>query len=407
MKLWVFAMPADLSREDRGLLLLLAAAFFIGQYDMTLLSIALPDVQASFNIAEDDLGMLIAVGRLGAVPAILLALVADRIGRRKLMVFTMVGLSVFSLATAFATNATQFMLFQACARLFTTLEEILAVVFALELLPKLYRGWGVGFIAAMGALGSGLAAVLYGSVEYLPGGWRFLYALAGVAILYVAWLRRRLPESPMFNAGEAGLRKTLFRPLQELLRDYRHSLFTLLAIACAFWFQVGAALNFMSKYLQDIHGYAPAQVSMLYVVAGTFAIFGNVMAGRLSDAIGRRPTLALGICLNCAGTVLFYNVFGALIPLMWIATLFGFFMVEVVVNAISGELFPTSCRSTAASLRTISGVVAGAIGLAVEGLLFNILGSHSMALSLITLSSLLALPVILLFLRETANTQLD
>jgi putative MFS transporter len=407
MKLRVFAMPADLSREDRGLLLLLAAAFFIGQYDMTLLSIALPDVQASFNIAEDDLGLLIAVGRLGAIPAILLALVADRIGRRKLMVFTMVGLSVFSLATAFATNATQFMLFQACARLFTTLEEILAVVFALEMLPKLYRGWGVGFIAAMGALGSGLAAVLYGGVEYLPGGWRFLYALAGVAILYVAWLRRKLPESPMFNPEDAGLRGAFFRPLQELLQHYRRPLFTLLAIACAFWFQVGAALNFMSKYLQDTHAYTPGQVSTLYVVAGTFAIFGNVLAGRLSDAIGRRPTLALGICLNCAGTVLFYNVLGPLIPVMWIATLFGFFMVEVVVNAISGELFPTTCRSTAATLRTISGVVAGAIGLAVEGMLFNLLGSHSMALSLITLSSLLALPVILLFLNETSNTQLE
>ena len=407
MKLWVFAMPADLSREDRSLLLLLAMAFFIGQYDMTLVSIALPDVQASFGIAEEDLGKVIAVGRLGAVPAILLALVADRIGRRRLMVFTMIGLSVFSLATAFATSANQFMVFQACARLFTTLEEILAVVFALEMLPRIYRGWGVGFIAAMGALGSGLAAVLYGAVEFLPGGWRFLYVLAGVAVLYVAWLRRRLPESPMFNAEEAGLGKTLLQPLQELFGHYRASLFTLLAIACTFWFQVGACLNFMSKYLQDTHGYEPAQVSTLYVLAGAFAIFGNVLAGRLSDAIGRRPTLGIGIALNCAGTLLFYNSFGPLIPVMWIATLFGFFMVEVVVNAISGELFPTTCRSTAASLRTISGVVAGAIGLYVEGLLYNWLGSHSMALSLITLSSLLALPVILLALRETSNTQLE
>ena len=398
-------MPDDLSRQDRALLLLLAMAFFIGQYDMTLLSLALPDVQASFGIAEDDLGKVIAVGRLGAIPAVLLALVADRIGRRRLMVFTMIGLSVFSLATAFATSANQFMAFQACARLFTTLEEILAVVFALEMLPRQRRGWGVGFIVAMGALGSGLAALLYALVDALPGGWRFLYALAGVTVLYVAWLRRRLPESPMFSVEAA--HTPLLQPLQLLWVQHRRSLLALVMIAGTFWFQVGACLNFMSKYLQQTHGYAPGQVSALFIVAGAFAIFGNVLEGRLSDAIGRRPTLAVGIGLNCAGTLLFYNTLGPLIPLLWIAALFGFFMVEVVVNAISGELFPTHCRSTAASLRTISGVIAGALGLWVEGLLYNGLGSHAQALSLITLSSLLALPVILLALRETSNTHLQ
>ena len=105
MRLIVFATPPDISRRDRNLLWLLGAAFFIGQYDMTLISIALPDIQASFDIAEEDLGKVVAVGRLGALPAILLALVADRLGRRRLLVFTMVGLSIASLATAFATSA--------------------------------------------------------------------------------------------------------------------------------------------------------------------------------------------------------------------------------------------------------------------------------------------------------------
>ena len=79
----LFATPPDIGRRDRGLLWLLGAAFLIGQYDLTLISIALPDVQASFGIAEEELGRVIAVGRLGAVPAILLALMADRLGRRR------------------------------------------------------------------------------------------------------------------------------------------------------------------------------------------------------------------------------------------------------------------------------------------------------------------------------------
>lgn len=403
----LFAIPRDLDRDDRVLLMLLGAAFFIGQYDMTLLTLSLPDVQASFSIGEESLGKLIAFARLGAIPAILLALVADRIGRRRLLVVSLLGVSVCTLATGFAETASQFMLFQAGARIFTTLEEILAVVFALEMLPARHRGWGVGFLAAMGALGAGLASVLYGAVELLPGGWRALYVFGGVAVLYIAWLRRNLPESPLFSEqANAGLERTLWQPLREIFTRHRRAVLTLGCLAATFWFQIGATLNFMSKFLQNNHGYSPGQVSTLFVVAGTVAIFGNVLSGRVSDTIGRRPTLAFGIVLNSVALVAFYNTSGMLLPLAWIGALFGFFVVEVMINAISGELFPTSCRSTAASMRTIFSVLAGAVGLAVEGSLYSALGSHAAALSTMALTSLLGLPVIALWLRETANTEL-
>lgn len=402
----LFAIPAELDRSDRKLLVLLGAAFFIGQYDMTLLSLALPDVQASFSIAEEDLGKLVALARLGSIPAILLALVADRMGRRRLLVLTLLGLSVSAVATGFSVSATQFMVFQASARLFVTLEEILAVIFALEMLPARHRGWGVGFLAAMGGLGSGLASVLYGFVEYFPGDWRALYVFCGFAVLPLAWLRRGLPESPLFVQQSAVLQRSFLAPLREIFTEHRKAILSLGVIAASFWFQIGATLNFMSKYLQSTQGYSTGQVSLLFVAAGTVAIFGNVIAGRVSDVIGRRPTLAAGMLVNCVALIAFYNSSGILLPLTWIAALFSFFVVEVMVNTVSGELFPTSCRSTAASLRTIFAVLAAVIGLAIEGNLYTLTGSHSASLSLMALSSLVGLPVVLLWLRETANTRL-
>lgn len=177
-------------------------------------------------------------------------------------------------------------------------------------------------------------------------------------------------------------------------------------IAAAFWFHVAATINFMSKYLQEAHAYAPQDVSLLYILAGAVAIFGNVTAGRISDRIGRRPTLAAGLLVNCLAVVTFYNTSGLLLPLTWIAMLFSFFAVEVMVNTISGELFPTSCRSTASTLRMICAVFAGVVGLTVEGSLYTLLGSHAAALSIMTLTSLLALPIVALVLRETSGTQL-
>jgi MFS family permease len=178
-------------------------------------------------------------------------------------------------------------------------------------------------------------------------------------------------------------------------------------VAIAFWFQVSSSLNFMSKYLQETHAYAPQEVSLLFIIAGALAIMGNVVAGRISDRFGRRPTLAAGLLINCAAVFTFYNSAGLWLPLAWVATLFSFFAVDVIVNALSGELFPTTCRSTATTIRTICAMFAAVAGLSVEGSLFSALGSHASALSYLCLSSLLAIPVVILMLRETARTELD
>ncbi len=90
----IFFPPAGLTSADKKLLLLLATAFFIAHYDMSVLSLALPDMQRSFNISEQDLGKVIGAARLGALPAIFLALLSDRIGRRRLLMVTLLGLSV-------------------------------------------------------------------------------------------------------------------------------------------------------------------------------------------------------------------------------------------------------------------------------------------------------------------------
>lgn len=404
----LFFPPAGLTSADTRLLLLLGAAFFIGNYDLTVLGLALPDVQASFNISEEDLGKVIAAARLGTLPAIFLALMADRIGRRRLLMVTLFGLSIATGLTGFARTTEEFIAIQFCVRAFATAEEIIAVIYVLEMLPARHRGWGVGFLAAMGGLGSGAASLLYGLVDYLPGGWRALYLIAAVPVLYLAWLRRLLPESALFDRHAADTPPpTFWQPMQEIWRHYRREITAIALISMAFWFQIAATLSFMSKYLQETHDFAPQDVSLLYIVAGSIAILGNTLSGRLSDHIGRRPTLAIALILYCGATITFYNIGGWLLPLAWIVALFGYFAVEVMVNALSGELFPTRCRSTASTLRAICAMFAAVTGLAVEGVLYTALGTHAAALTVLCLSSLLAIPVVVLLLRETSGTELS
>jgi MFS family permease len=321
---------------------------------------------------------------------------------------TLLGLSIATGATGFARTAEEFVAIQFCARAFATAEEAIALIYVIEMLPARHRGWGVGFLAAMGGLGSGAASLLYALVGYLPGGWRALYIIAGVSILYIVWLRRQLPETTLFDRHvNRAARKTYWQPVLEIFRFHRRAMVAIALIAAAFVFQLSATINFMSKYLQETHHYAPQEVSLLFIVAGSLALFGTTSAGRISDYIGRRPTLIAALSLNCAATVAFYNTSGWVLPLAWIVSLFSFFAVEVMLNAIGGELFPTSCRSTAATLRAICTTFAAVAGLAMEGTLFNILGSHAAALSILCLSTLLAIPVVILMLRETSHTELS
>ncbi|MCB1691054.1 MAG: MFS transporter [Halioglobus sp.] len=404
----LFFPPAGLASTDRRLLLLLGAAFFVGNYDMSVLSLALPNIQASFGIAENDLGNVMAAARMGALPAIFLALLSDRIGRRRLLMVTLLGLSITTGATGFARTAEEFAAIQFCARAFATAEEIIAVIYVLEMLPARHRGWGVGFLAAMGGLGSGLASLLYALVDFLPGGWRSLYVLAALPILYLAWLRRMIPESSMFERRDVSAApRLLWQPFRDIWQHHRREMTATALIAAAFWFQLAATLNFMSKYLQDVRDFEPQEVSLMYIVAGSIAILGNTLAGRISDAIGRRPTLVAMLLLHCVATIAFYNTGGWLLAVAWIAALFGYFAVEVMVNAMSGELFPTGCRSTASTLRSICAMFAAVAGLAAEGILYSALGSHSAAISIMCLSSLLAIPVVMAMLRETSGIRLS
>jgi MFS family permease len=404
----IFFPPAGLAAADKKLLLLLAAAFFIAQYDMSVLSLALPDMQQSFNISEQDLGKVIGAARLGALPAIILALLADRIGRRRLLMVTLLGLSIATGATGFVRTTEQFIAVQFCSRAFATAEEIIAVIYVLEMLPARQRGWGVGFLAAMGGLGSGAASLLYAMVDFLPGGWRALYVIAALPILYLAWLRRILPESTLFeHYSKSDVKQIFWQPILEIYRTQRREMAAIALIAATFSFQLSATVNFMSKYLQETHHFAPPEVSFLFIAAGSIALFGTTVAGRVSDRVGRRPTLVAALMMNCLANLAFYNTTGFLLPLAWIAALFSFFAVEVMINAIGGELFTTRCRSTASTLRSIASMFAAVAGLAIEGTLFNILGSHAAAISLLCLSSLLAIPVILLMLRETSQTELS
>jgi putative MFS transporter len=393
---------------QRRLLVLLGMAFTLNSYDFGILGLALPQIQAELGVAEAEAGRLAAVARLGVLPALGLALLADWRGRRRLLVLTVVGFSVCTLLTAFARTPLEFMLLQLLARTFTAAEELLAVVVITEELDADLRGWGVGLMAAFGGLGHGLAALLYSQVEILPHGWRALYVLGAAPLLILAWLRRDLAETRRFAAQRAARGgAALFAPLRRLLRSHAARLAALCLAVTPFWFGASTALVFMSKFLQETHGYGPGTVAVLFLVGGSVAILGNLVAGRASDRFGRRPVSVTFLAANAAAVAAFYNAPGAWVPFFWIALVFSFFAIDVIFTALGSELFPTAYRSTASALRAVAATVGAVLGLWSEGQLYQLTGSHAGAITWMLLGSGVSLLAVAFALPETAGRSLE
>lgn len=394
------------------MLLALGVANLVDNYDVALLGMALPQIQAGLGIADDAVGQMLAVVRLGVLPAVALTVLADHSGRRVLLLVTIVGFTLATCATALAPGAVSFMALQCLGRAFIAAENMLAIVVVAEELDARNRGWGVGMLGAMGALGFGLASVLFALVDWLPYGWRALYLLGVGPLLLLAWFRRSLDETARFAAHRAaqtprGDAYAMLRPLRSLVRMYPGRMLALAAAIVPFAFVIETAMTFASKFLQDAHGYTPRDIAVLYLTVGVFGLLGNVVAGSLGDRFGRKRVLAAGTVASGLTAFGFYNLDGWLVPLCWGGMVTSVTMVVVVFAALGSELFPTSYRSTASGVRAVIATLGAAAGLWLEGLFYAHFGSHAAAISRMLLLLPVAPLVILLSLPETANRELE
>src|SRR5437879_5882294 len=218
-------------RTGRSFLLVGAAAFFAG-YDMNIFFLAAPQIQATFHIPENQIALTTAYFRLAAVFAMLICASADLVGRRRLLLITIFGQAVFTLATAFADGYASFVWAQFFTRVFGYAEEMLCFVVIAEEIAAGARGWANGTMTAMDFTGAGIASLVFAFVNVLPYGWRALYVIGAVPLFLVALMRRRLPETTRFAAQEKAAKpksKTAetVALLRGMLRQYPRRLATI------------------------------------------------------------------------------------------------------------------------------------------------------------------------------------
>lgn len=405
--------PHPVPRRQEVVFLLVGMTILFSGYDLNVFGMALPQIQRELHIPENMAAVTISYFRLAALPALFIAPLADIVGRRRLLLFTVFGEAVMTLATAFSQDYSQLVASQILARVFGYCEEMLCFVVVAEEIDARVRGWSTGMLGALNATGAGLAAVVFGAVNYLPYGWRALYFIGSGGLLALAYYRRWLPETRRFELHRQQIDimeskiVAFVGMFRGVVREYPGRLAALCIFVCAFGFATGPASVMLSKFLQTTHHYSPGQVTLLFLFGGIVSVVGQLASGRISDRVGRKRMLFATTLIAGVGYALFYcGIGGWILPVLWIVALFGFLSSDALAAGYPSEIFPTAYRATTTTLRYSVYILGGAVALALEGRFYDWFGAHGPAIMLTTAATPIAL-IAILFLPETAQRTLE
>lgn len=391
---------------------IVALGLFFESYDLSLLTSALKHISEDLGIAEHDLGFYLGAVRLGGLVAFFLLPLADRLGRRRVFLASMIGMSVFTLGTALAQTPLQFVAFQLVTRAFIATLAAVGIVMLAEEFPAAHRGWGVGILGALAAFGHGLGALLFAAIDVVPFGWRALYAFGALPLLLLPRFRRELHETARFRrhqeqaASRPGGIAASLRSLLALARGNPRR--AALVGGAGMIHALGAisVFQFASLFVQNEHGWAPWQYSVMLLTSGGVGIVGNVVAGRLGDRAGRRAVGMAAFTLFPIAGIAFYNGTGWLLPLSFVAVVFSSSAGDVIVRIFSTELFPTAQRGASAAWLTLLQTVGWILGLWLVGVGRWTGVALSVMISAVSATVLVA-GLLLLRLPETRQRELE
>ena len=395
---------------------LLFALVFHAFYVTALGGIGAPFLAQEFGFDDAAITRIAGWVSLGAFGTAYLTRLADRHGRRRVLVLSFAGMAPFCVATAIATSVPGYVVPQiAVNALAGTLGTALAVAVAEEA-PDERRARAQGefgvFIAFGGAIALGLSTI----ERWLPGGWRFFWIVAAAPIVALPWVRSGLLETGRFNAARDSGRVAATRGRDLLQGPHRRRALGLLAVGLLKPISLTAIGTWPFYHMVKTLALAPGWASLVYVVGGGIGIFGNPLGARLTDRWGRRPTSVLSTTIAVLAGVGFFFVPRTpkldvvLPPLMALMTVnqIATSAYSVADRCIDAELFPTALRATYLGAARLMNAAAGVISMFALSGLATPLGGLPKAIAAVAAVTLLpALAIFLVVVPETRGLTLE
>jgi MFS family permease len=348
--------------EQWRALLAAKAGWMLDAMDFLLYVMAIGRLKTYFQFNDATAGLLGTVTLLvSAGGGILFGTIADRVGRARALMGTILIFSVCSLGAATSQSLLQLLMWRALLGIGMGGEWASGAVLVSETWPAEHRTKAVGIMQSGWALGYILAAILAALIlGVLPLGadaWRWLFVMGVVPAFFTIWIRRKVAEPPVWArrraAGELVANPFAILFGRKLLR--RTVLATLIgaSVQFAYWGLFFWLPSFLAAPLEQGGAGMTIVRSMSWIIPMQIgAYFGYLSFGFIADRLGRRPTFALFLIAAAALVPIYGQLARSPAVLMLLGPVLGFVGHGYfsLFGAFLAELFPTAVRATGQGL---------------------------------------------------------
>jgi MFS family permease len=379
----------QITRSQWRTLLAAQLGWMLDGMDVMLYAFALTAIKREFGIGSGVAGALASLTLVAsAAGGFLAGLIADRYGRTRALIFSILAYSLFTGATATSRSVAEMAIWRALVGLGLGGEWSAGSVLVAEDWPAEHRGKGIGLMQSGWAIGYLLAAAL-GALILPRWGWRPLFVVGVLPALLTLWIRRTISEPAIWReaagrppaAGVPGVdaRAPGAVPWAQIGRPPLRRL-TVLAtlltssVLFAYWGLFTWIPSYLASPLEQGGAGLGVVLSSAFIVPMQIgAFFGYALFGFLGDRFGRRP-IFLVFVIGAALLVPVYGLAGRhTIVLLLLGPLVGFFGHGYfsLFGAMLAEIFPSAIRCTAQGIcfnagRAVSALAPFTIGLAAD-----------------------------------------
>ena len=405
---WALVPPVPFTPEQAGRLCALAVVALLANFAGSLLSQNGDAVTSAFGRSDQALGAALAIARAGVLVSLVAIALADRLGRRKLILAALVGACALSLVAVVSPTCEIFTGSQVVTRALVNTALVVAGIAAVEEAPEGARAFATGMFALALGAGFGLAVILLPLADLGDYGWRISFGIGAAVVLLVPLLARHLRETRRYEQV-AHRTENRGRVREVFDRRYR-SRFLLLGLA-AFLTNVFSAPSsqLTNRYLTHAHNFSNADVAIFRgVTAGLPGIVGVLLASKLAESRGRRPVTIAGLLIaTMAQGVFFLSGGGALLWIAPVISIIAAACAGLALGTLDAELFPTEVRGTSNGFLLVAGVAGSAVGLVVATQLKDVMGGLGPAIAVCGVATIVAALFVVPRLPETADRRLD
>lgn len=384
-------MPADsatfsnITIDQRRTLLAASLGWMLDAFDTMLYALVLAHIMRDLGMSKATSGFLATLTLVASgIGGIFFGFVADRIGRKRALMLSILTYSVCSFASGLATSILILAAFRFILGLGMGGEWNTGATLVAETWPAELRAKAISIVQSSWAIGYALAALVAGIVLHYAS-WRIVFFVGVLPALVTLWIQSRVPESKMWREHQRLARDSqLIADTQQKYEDssfarifhppYVRFTFALLLANFFGMFAWWGLFTWLPPYLslpvdQGGRGFSVMGTTTLLVVLNVFGMFpGYAGFGWVADRLGRRRSFVL-YTFMAAVLVPLYATARQPWVLLVVGTLTAFFGTGFFSGSgiIGSEIFPTRVRARALGFtyngaRTMSSIAPYVIG---------------------------------------------